>query len=56
MIQACLNYEGTESPLTCTEDGQNVRIIAEQSGATDIVSLYDDGSTELYPTKENLVN
>ena len=56
LIQVCLDYEGTESPLSCTVDGDNVREIVAKSGATDIVSLYDNGSTPLYPTKENVIN
>ena len=56
MLQVCLNYEGSESPLTCTIDGENLKNVAIKAGVKDIVSLYDNGTTELHPTKENVVN
>eukprot|EP00759_Apiculatamorpha_spiralis_P042448 PhF_6_TR40497/c0_g1_i2/m.60595 len=49
MVQVCLNYEGTESPLGCIIDGKRLRDKAIASGVNDITSLYDDGSTPLFP-------
>ena len=54
-LQICLDYEGTDSPLTCTVDGNNLREVAIKNGVKDIVSLYDNGGTELHPSKENVV-
>ena len=28
ILQACLDYIGTPSPLTCTVDGNNVKMVA----------------------------
>lgn len=55
MIQVCLDYEGSESPLTCSIDGENLRHVAEKAGVKDITALFDNGSTELHPTKANVL-
>ena len=52
-LQVCLDYEGDEA-LTCTVDGANLRDIAIKNGVKDIVCIYDNGTTELFPTKENV--
>eukprot|EP01060_Flectonema_neradi_P008220 TRINITY_DN15886_c0_g1_i1.p1 TRINITY_DN15886_c0_g1~~TRINITY_DN15886_c0_g1_i1.p1 ORF type:complete len:618 (+),score=126.13 TRINITY_DN15886_c0_g1_i1:68-1921(+) len=55
MISICLDYKGTRSPLNCTVDGNRLTELAAHSGVRDIVKLYDDRSTELWPSLENVI-
>eukprot|EP00439_Symbiodinium_sp_Y106_P058523 s2644_g8.t1 len=43
-----------ESPLSCIVDGDRICELAAQSGVEDIVKMYDDGSTESFPSVEEL--
>ena len=54
MISICLDYKGTQSPLNCTVDGNRLTDLASHSGVRDIVKLYDDKSTELWPSIKNV--
>lgn len=54
MLVVCLNYEGTEAPLTCTVDGDRLVNVASGRGVKDIVKLYDDGSTDGFPCRAEL--
>jgi hypothetical protein len=51
MMQVCLNYKGTAGQLNCTVDGDNLKKVAIESGVKHIVSLYDDFSTQFFPSK-----
>lgn len=55
ILLICLNYEGTESPLTCITDGKRVINEAKRAGVSEIVAMFDDRSTDLYPTKKNVL-
>lgn len=55
LLLICLNYEGTESPLTCVIDGKRIINEAKKAGVQEIVALFDDRSTDLYPTKRNVL-
>ena len=46
ILQACLDYTGTPSPLTCTVDGNNVKMVAQKTKVRDIIAAYDNGETE----------
>eukprot|EP00746_Dinoflagellata_sp_MGD_P057751 gnl/MRDRNA2_/MRDRNA2_24835_c0_seq1.p1 gnl/MRDRNA2_/MRDRNA2_24835_c0~~gnl/MRDRNA2_/MRDRNA2_24835_c0_seq1.p1 ORF type:complete len:325 (-),score=63.80 gnl/MRDRNA2_/MRDRNA2_24835_c0_seq1:428-1321(-) len=47
MIVIALDYPGTGNELTCTEDGDNMKDLAQKCGVQDIVSLYNnDGNKE----------
>ncbi|CAE8613445.1 unnamed protein product [Polarella glacialis] len=54
MLSIALNYEGTESPLNCTVDADRLTQMAARSGVKDIVKMYDDGSTDKFPCKEEI--
>lgn len=54
MLSICLNYAGTGSELNCTIDGERLTAVAKESGVEDIVKVYDDGSTSLWPCKEDI--
>ncbi|CAE7457158.1 AMC2 [Symbiodinium pilosum] len=54
VLAVCLDYKGTESPLSCIVDGERICELAAKSGVKDIVKMYDDGSTERYPCIEEL--
>ena len=54
-LQVILDYEGTDGPLTCSVDGDLLREVAVKNGVKDIVSLYDNGSTEKCASKANVV-
>ena len=41
--------------MNCSVDGDMVREVAQKNGVKDIVSLYDNGTTELYPSKANVI-
>jgi uncharacterized caspase-like protein len=49
MLSVGLNYEGSESELSCTPDCERLTAIASKCGVKDIVKIYDDGSTDLHP-------
>jgi len=41
--------------LNCIIDGQRIIKEAKKSGVTDILALFDDGSTDIFPTKYNVI-
>jgi hypothetical protein len=43
ILQVCLDYKGTQSPLSCTVDGNNVKLVAEKGKVRDIITAYDTG-------------
>jgi hypothetical protein len=51
MICVALNYEGTDAPLGCWTDNERISKLAAKSGCADIVKLYDNGETPLFPDK-----
>lgn len=54
LLSVALNYGGTESPLNCTVDSDRLCEFARNSGVKDIVQVHDDGSTEKFPSKDEL--
>jgi hypothetical protein len=54
MISVALDYGGTGAPLDCRVDSERVCRVAKLAGCKDIVKLYDDGSTALFPDRAGL--
>ncbi len=54
MLVVCLNYDSTPNPLTCIIDGKRIINEAKKAGVTEIVSMFDDGSTNYFPNKKNV--
>ena len=55
MVQVCLDYKGTEGELHCIKDGENLKKVAMKCGVKDILSIYDDFSTPIYPSKQEVI-
>eukprot|EP01064_Diplonema_japonicum_P008751 TRINITY_DN16150_c0_g1_i1.p1 TRINITY_DN16150_c0_g1~~TRINITY_DN16150_c0_g1_i1.p1 ORF type:complete len:614 (+),score=133.67 TRINITY_DN16150_c0_g1_i1:1414-3255(+) len=56
LISVCLDYKGSRSPLNCTVDGNRIVSLAAACGVKDIVKIYDDGSSELWPDRRTVVD
>ena len=54
LLCVALNYEGTDSELTCRVDAERLIAVARKAGVRDIVRLYDTGDTDRFPCKEEV--
>lgn len=55
LLAICLNYQGTQNPLTCITDGKRIVAEAKKAGVSEITKIFDDRTTDLYPTKKNVL-
>lgn len=56
MLVICLDYEGTQNQLNCTIDGKRIIREAKKNGVVDIVAMFDNGSTDYFPTKKSVTS